>query len=107
MPRAFRVEKQGLLAGYLADEAGPFVFAADAAGVYPSLHHLRFTSLTEELEDEVGQILERDLAFEIARAELEAAGFRLTGINYEQVFLPANQAPLHGPGARYSVGDSE
>lgn len=107
MPRAFRVEKDGLLAGYLADEAGPFVFAADSAGAYPFLRHLRYTSLTEELEDQVGLILERDLAFEIARAELEAAGFRLTGIVYDDAFRPAKGAPLYGPGSRLARGDDE
>ena len=102
MPRACRVLREGVLAGYLGEGPGPFIFAADAAGAFPILKNVRYTSVDEMLEDEVGEVLERDPSFASACEVLERARFVLEPIAYEDVFLPPDQAPLAGPSFRGS-----
>lgn len=86
-----------MLAGYLGEGPGPFIFAADAAGAFPILKNVRYTSLDELLEDEIGRVLERDPSFDAACAELRRAHFELDPIAHEAAFLPPRSAPLAGP----------
>jgi hypothetical protein len=97
VPRAYRVHRDGETSGYLGEQSGPFIFASDAAGAYPLLKHARYTSIDELVEDEIARVLERDPAFDVAVQKIAALGFSLEEVRFEDVFLPARQAPLAGP----------
>jgi hypothetical protein len=94
--RAARLTLNGETVGYLGEGPGPFIFASQSTGAYPVLKNCRYTSIDQLAEDDVAQIVERDLPYDETLAALKQRGFTLLPVSYAEQFLSPKDAPLGG-----------